>query len=130
MDIAAESDFTIETMEVDADHIHMLINSVPKNYLHYLLLNVLNLCQLIESGLTILLILVSIFGKNIRFGQTATLLRVLEMLVKKLLDNILNHRVSRSGAHSSDAPKESAVFCARTSINQELIRRIGVMLQL
>lgn len=30
MDIAAESDFTIETMEVDADHIHMLINSVPK----------------------------------------------------------------------------------------------------
>lgn len=30
MDISAESDFTIETMEVDADHIHMLINSVPK----------------------------------------------------------------------------------------------------
>jgi len=30
MDIAAESDFTIETMEVDVDHIHMLINSVPK----------------------------------------------------------------------------------------------------
>lgn len=30
MDIAAESDFTIETVEVDVDHIHMLINSVPK----------------------------------------------------------------------------------------------------
>ncbi len=26
MDIAAESDFSIETMEVDVDHIHMLIN--------------------------------------------------------------------------------------------------------
>lgn len=30
MDISAESDFDIETMEVDVDHIHLLINSVPK----------------------------------------------------------------------------------------------------
>ena len=40
------------------------------------------------------------------------------MLVKKRLDNILNPKVNRSGAHSSDAPKESAVFCARTSIKR------------
>jgi putative transposase len=30
MDISTESDFDIETMEVDVDHIHLLINSVPK----------------------------------------------------------------------------------------------------
>lgn len=30
MNISAESDFDIETMEVDVDHIHLLINSVPK----------------------------------------------------------------------------------------------------
>lgn len=29
-DISLESDFKIETMEVDKDHIHLLINSVPK----------------------------------------------------------------------------------------------------
>jgi hypothetical protein len=32
------------------------------------------------------------------------------MLVKKQLDSILNLKVNRSGAHSSDAPKESAGF--------------------
>jgi len=30
MDIAAESDFKIETLEVDQDHVHLLINSIPK----------------------------------------------------------------------------------------------------
>lgn len=30
MGISAESDFDIETMEVDVDHIHLLINSIPK----------------------------------------------------------------------------------------------------
>ena len=32
----------------------------------------------------------------------------------------LGSNYSRSGAHSSDAPKESAVFCAQTSIKPEL----------
>ena len=44
------------------------------------------------------------------------------MLVKKPLDNILSRKVNRSGAHSSDAPKESAVFCARTSIKTMINR--------
>ncbi len=39
------------------------------------------------------------------------------MLARRLLDDTLNHKVYIPGAHSSDAPKESAVFCARTSIN-------------
>lgn len=30
LDISAKSDFKIETLEVDTDHIHILINSVPK----------------------------------------------------------------------------------------------------
>lgn len=30
MDISAESDFEIETIETDVDHLHLLINSVPK----------------------------------------------------------------------------------------------------
>lgn len=89
MNIAAESDFEIETMEVDQDHVHLLINSVPK-------LSPLSLVNRLKSLSTHRIwinnskFLKNISGKNTLSGQTDISFQALEMLLKKPSENILN----------------------------------------
>lgn len=75
--IEERSDFKVELMETDKDHIHLLINYDPKS-VFFKLLEDLNKKQPLNFGKSMSLISRNISGKNTHFGQMDILRVVLE----------------------------------------------------
>ena len=85
--IAETSDFTIEEMEVDLNHIHILIKYKPK-------VSILQIVRRLKQISTIniwkshKIQLSKHFWNEIRFGQTDTSLVVLDKFLRRLLKSI------------------------------------------
>ena len=90
--IEEKSDFEIEIMETDKDHIHLLINYPPT-------VSVSSIARRLKQISTIELwkqfpnILSKQFWKSILFGQTVTLFVPLVKQTQTLLENILKIKV-------------------------------------
>lgn len=93
--IEEKSDFEIEIMETDKDHIHLLINYPPTVSVSSIArrLKQISTIELWKQFPNIQISCLNNFGKSILFGQTVTLFVPLVKQTQTLLENILKIKV-------------------------------------